>query len=199
MKKYNREKRGTYNAQAHAMRHAYNDKCDGCDKHDPYARIHTQIRYDTYNETVYITEIYKKTRDTKAQTYVNITNAINDIFPQINKPHADHTYRATAPYKQRIPQSPAIPYTAPEHMMDTYTYKHTDISTVKCIIYGTHDNILYIGWMKRTMETGTNGIRITLHKGNRMLDVHPYVPRTATIHGVELKEIWRKGVEIYQI
>lgn len=201
MQKYNARKRGTYRqaTQATTQRiNAQHDKCDGHDACDRYKHIHIRIKYDTYNRNGYISDIYRKTRDTHAQRYTNIVNAINEIFPEINEPHTQHTHRANAEYHKFIPHAPEIPYTAPENAF-TYTRHTTDTDTVKCIIYGTNDQILHIGWMKRTIETHDTNIRITLHRNDRHMDVHPYVPRTDTIHGVPLMEIYRNKVEIYQV
>ena len=93
MKKYNRDKRARYNAHIKKI-----NTHDTCDAHDRYNRIHIHVRYDRYNHTEYIPIIYGKTRDTHAQTYVNITNLVNDIFPEINEPHTAHIYNSKNTY-----------------------------------------------------------------------------------------------------
>ena len=98
MKKYNRDKRARYNAHIKNMQ-----THDTCNAHDKRTRIHIDVHYDGYNHTQYVKIIYGKTRDTHAQTYVNTTNAIRDIFPELDKEHTSHVHRATAPYKRFIP------------------------------------------------------------------------------------------------
>lgn len=191
MKRYNRDKRAIYkqrtrNTQTH-------DTCDGRDR---AKRIHIKVRYANYNRIEYIPVIYRRTRNNKEQTYVNIVNTINDIFPQINAPHTRHIYRANAEYKKFIP--PHTDYTAPEHMMDEYTRSYTRIERVKCIIYN-NDEMIHAGVFKRTITTDGEHIQITLHRANRSIEVRPYIPHADTIHGVTIREIYEHDVEIYKI
>ena len=191
MIKYNRDKRGTYNARINKHRRT-GEICDRCD------RIHTRIRYDGCDKIEYIPIIYGKARDTHERTYVSVTNVMNEIFPEINAPHNTHIYRATAPYRKFIITQPAIPHTAPEHMMDEYRYTATRTGRVKCIIY-SNDKIIYTGVLRRTIEIDGKDIRITLHKANRSIQVKPYIPMTDEIHGVPIREIYKHDVEIYKI
>ena len=90
MKKYNRDKRGTYNAHMKKM-HTH-EKCNA------RPRIHIPIHYDGYNRIEYITIIHTKTRNNKAHTYIGMTNAMNELFPEINAPHTNKTHRGTATF-----------------------------------------------------------------------------------------------------
>lgn len=195
MIKYNRDKRGTYNARIRAR--AY-DRYDAQDTQDKRARIHIPIHYDGYNRVEYIPIIYGKTRDTRARTYVNITNAIRDIFPEIDAPHTAQTYRATATYHKYIPTDRDI---SPP---DPHTQEHTiykDTRTVKCIIFNTHDKMIYYGWIRRTriVDLTAQTATYTLHRNKRSIDVRTYIPRTDTIKGVSIQEIRKHDVEIYHI
>lgn len=192
MKKYNRDKRARYNAHIKKI-----NTHGTCDAHDKYKRIHIHIHYDRYNHTEYIPIIYGKTRDTHAQTYVNITNAINDIFPEINKPHTAHIHRATATYHRYIPQE--THYTRPEPELDTI---HEDTHTVKCIIMNDEEDIIYIGMMRRTRTVNiTQGtIDITLHKGKRTMQAYERaINPDRIIHSMTVRDIKAHDVEIYYI
>lgn len=204
MIKYNRDKRGTYNARIRAR--AY-DRYGAQDTQDKRARIHIPIHYDGYNRVEYIPIIYSKTRDTRARTYVNITNAIRDIFPEIDAPHTAHTYRATAPYR-KYPRRDDTPYTRAlkwrEQVMEESIKEHTiykDTRTVKCIIFNTHDKMIYYGWIRRTriVDLTAQTATYTLHRNKRSIDVRTYIPRTDTIKGVSIQEIRKHDVEIYHI
>lgn len=192
MKKYNRDKRARYNARIKNINTygTYN-------AHNKHKRIHIPIRYANYNRIEYVPIIYGKTRDTHAQRYVNITNAINDIFPEINKPHTSHTYRATATYHKFIPQE--TEYTRPEPEPDTI---HEDTRTVKCIIMNDNEDVIYIGMMRRTRTINrTQGrIYITLHKGTRTMQAYERaVDLDRIIHSMTIREIKAHDVEIYYI
>ena len=189
MKKYNRDKRASYNARNKKINthETYN-------AHNKYKRIHIQIRYANYNHIEYVPVIYGKTRNNKAQTYVNITNVINDIFPEINKPHTAHTYRATAEYHRYIPQE--TDYTRPEYDDTRTTYRR---ERVKCIIYNDKQEIIHYGIFIRTIEINDKNATYKLHRSNRYIEVKPFIPFTQTINGVDIHEIWRHNVEIYRI
>lgn len=189
MKKYNRDKRATYNARVNKHRHI-NDKRDKQNRQ----RIHIPIRYANYNRIEYIPIIYGKTRDNKAQTYVNIHNAIRDIFPSIDKPHTQHIHRATAEYHKYIPQE--TDYTRPEYD-DTYTIYRRE--RVKCIIYNDKQEIIHYGIFTRTIEINDKDTTYKLHRSNRCIEVKPFIPFTQTINGIDIHEIWRHNVEIYRI
>lgn len=192
MKKYNRDKRARYNAQMKNI-----NTHDTCDAHDKYNRIHIHVHYDRYNHTEYIPIIYGKTRDNKAQRYVNITNVINDIFPEINKPHTEHTYRATATYHKYIPQETY--YTRPAQEPDTV---HEDTHTVKCIIMNDNEDIIYIGMMRRTRTVNvTQGtIDITLYRNKRTMQAYERaIDPDRIIHSITVREIKAHDVEIYYI
>lgn len=191
MRQYNRYKRATNKLKTRKITQMH-DKCDGRNR-----QIHIHIRYANYNRIEYVKVIHGKTRNNKAQTYVNMTNAMNEIFPEINAPHNKHTHRATAPYHKYIPTR--TNYTAPEGMMDKYIYKYTDTRRVKCIIYNTKNEMIHYGIFRRTKEINGRHITITLHSSDRSIQVKPYIPMTNKIHGIELKEIYRHGVEIYRI
>ena len=191
MKKYNRDKRGTYNARINKNKYTH-DTCDGRNR----PRIHIPIRYDTHNTTIYVPIIYGKTRDTRAQTYTSVTNVMREIFPEMDA-HTDHVHRATAPYKKFIPQE--TNYTRPEP--EPYTI-HTDTRTVKCIIMDASDTMIYYGRIRRTRTVNvTRGtIDITLHRGTRTMTAYEratYLDRR--IHGITIRDIKAHGVEIYYI
>lgn len=190
MKKYNRDKRKTYKTRIRNI-HKY-DKCDGNDK---YKRIHIRIHYDGYNQTEYVKVIYGKTRDTHAQKYVNITNTINDIFPEINEPHIARTYRANAPYRKFIPQQ--TNYTRPKE--EEYTRTIYEYDRVKCIIYDDKLEMIYYGILRRSIYINKDSIEYMLHKGNRSIRVKKFIPFTDKINGVDIKEIMKHNVEIYRI
>lgn len=195
MQRYNKDKRATY--KQHARKIKIYDTCDAYDGQHNIQRIHINIRYDTYNKNKYIADVYRKTRDTRAQTYVNITNAINDIFPSINAPHNAHTHRAICEYHKFIPQETY--YTQPDGEPDTI---HKDTRTVKCIIMNDEDDVIYIGMMRRTRTVNhTQGtIDITLHRGTRTMQAYERaVDLDRIIHGVKIKDIKAHDVEIYYI
>lgn len=192
MKKYNRDKRGTYNARIKKI-----NTHDTCDTQDKRTRIHIHIHYDGYNHTEYVKIIYGKTRDTHAQTYVNITNAINDIFPEINEPHINHIYRATCEYHRYIPQE--THYTRPEPEPDTI---NKDTHTVKCIIVNDNEDIVYIGMMRRTRTVNiTQGtIDIILHRNKRTMQAYERaIDPDRIIHSMTVRDIKAHDVEIYYI
>ena len=189
MKKYNREKRGTYNARMKKM-HTH-EKCNA------RPRIHIHIHYDGYNHTEYIPIIYTKTRDNKARTYVGMTNIIRDIFPSIDAPHTHHIHRATATYHKYIPQ--ATTYTRPEPEPDTI---NKDTRTVKCIIMNDNEEIIYIGKMRRTRTVNyTKGtIDIMLHRNKRTMQAYERaINPDRIIHSITVREIKAHDVEIYYI
>lgn len=195
MIKYNRRKRGAYNARTRRIH--INDMRDAQDTQSQRIHIQIGVRYDGYNRTEYTHTIYNKTRNNSARTHVNVTNTINDIFPQINAPHNAHTYRAIAPYKKFIPRETDISPREPEP--DTI---HTDTRTVKCIILNSDEDIVYIGMMRRTRTVNvTRGrIDITLHRNKRTMQAHERaIYQDRVIHGITVKDIKAHGVEIYYI
>lgn len=190
MKKYNREKRGTYNARIKNIH-----------THEKYnarkPRIHIPIHYDGYDRIEYITIIHTKTRDNKARTYIDMTNTINELFPDINAPHNAHTYRANAPYHKYIPQ--ATTYTRPEPEMDTI---NKDTRTVKCIIMNDNEDIIYIGKIRRTRTVNyTKGtIDIMLHRNKRTMQAYERaINPDRIIHNITVRDIKAHDVEIYYI
>lgn len=204
MQKYNRDKRATYNARIKNI-----NAHDTYNAHDKRTRIHINVHYDGYNHTQYVKIIYGKTRDTRAQTYVNTTNAINDIFPDINAPHNAHTHRANAPYHKFIPQphnhisynrhTQRIPRYLRGEDKDTI---HKDTRTVKCIIMNYDEEIVYIGMMRRTRTVNaTQGtIDITLHRNKRTMQAHERaIDPDRIIHSMTVREIKAHDVEIYYI
>ena len=197
MKKYNRDKRATYNA--HARKINTHDSYDAHDAHDRYNRIHIDIRYDGQARTTYTQPILRSTHSAKraqVQKYVGIPNAVNDIFPEINAPHNAHIYRGTAPYKRFIAQE--TDYTRPIDMDD---YTHTNTKRVKCVIFNAQDKMIYYGVFTRTRAVNyrTHETHITLHRADRSIEVRAYIPTTDKIHGVDIKEIYRHGIELYHI
>ena len=194
MKKYNRDKRAKYNACINKNKYTY-DTCNGHDTHKSM-NIKIHVRYDGHAQTIYIPIIYGKTRNNKARTYVGMHNIIRDIFPSIDKPHTQHIYRATAPYHTFIPQE--TDYTRP---IDTDDHTYKDMKRVKCIIYNRQDEIIHYGIFTRliTLNYITHETHITLHRADRQIEVHEYIPRTDTIHGITIKEIRAHDVEIYHI
>lgn len=194
MKKYNRDKRASYNAHIKNM-HTY----DTCNANDKYRRIHINVHYDGYNHTEYVKIIHGKTRDTHAQTYVNVTNAIRDIFPELDKEHTAHTYRATSPYRKHPPEY--IYREIPRYMKDE-EHITKDTHTVKCIIMNDDEDIIYIGMMRRTRTVNMtrHTIDITLHKGTRTMQAYERaVDLDRIIHGMTVREIRAHDVEIYYI
>lgn len=193
MKKYNRDKRGTYNARINKNRRTRGTYDAG----DRRTRIHIPIRYANYNRIEYIPIICGKTRDTHAQQYVKITNIITDIFPEINAPHTAHIYRAIAPYHKYIPQE--TDYTRPEPEPDTI---HEDTRTVKCIIINDDEDVIYVGMMRRTRTVNvTRGtIDIILHRNKRTMTAYERaIDPDRIIHSITVREIKAHDVEIYYI
>lgn len=197
MKKYNRRKRGAYNAQARHIQ--INDACS--DTHRAQRiRIRIEPHYDGYTQTTYIHSTLIRTRDTRTEQYINALNTINDIFPEINAPHNAHTYRATAPYRKHPPEY--IYREIPRYLRTSESdYIERDTRTVKCIIYNSDDAIIYIGLMRRTRvrDKRTGKTQITLHRNKRTLDAYDYIPPTTQIYNVSVAEIRAHSVEIYQI
>ena len=191
MQRYNKDKRAIYKTRIYKKRIYKREACKAANT--------SRVRYDGYNRIEYMPIIYGKTRSNKQQSYVNMTNAINEIFPEINAPHNAHIYRGTAPYRKFIVSPPEIPRTAPENMMSEHVRIHKNTKRAKCIIYNDEDKIIYIGIIRRTIETDEKHIKITLHRADRNIQVQPYIPRTDKIHGVTLNEIYRHNVEIYHI
>lgn len=199
MKKYNREKRATY--KQHTRNIKIYDSCDEYDGRNNTQHIHIHIRYDGYKRIKYDKGIFTRKTQSKAQRYVNITNAINDIFPEINAPHNAHTYRANCEYHTFIPQ--ATDYTAPEDLNNIHS-TYEDTRTAKCVIFNTQDEIIHYGWIRRTIHIDRYGkhhadVNITLHKGDRDFKVHTYIPRTDTIKGISIQELRKNNVELYHI
>lgn len=193
MIKYNRDKRGTYNARIRTRTTQTYDKRNAYDRRNA---IHIPIRYDTQTHTIYVPIIYGKTRNNKAHIYTSVTNVIRDIFPSIDAPHTQHTYRAIAPYHKYIPQDTY--HTRPQNTDQTI---YTDIRRVKCIVFNAHDKILYVGTLRRTTTYNmtTHEGHTTLHKGNRSVEVMPYIPTMTHIHGMTIQEIRKYDVEFYHI
>lgn len=203
MQKYNRDKRGTYNARTRKIK-IY----DACDTRSNIQRVKIHIRYDKYNKNNYIADIYRKTRDIHAQRYVKITNIITDIFPEINTPHTKHIHRAIAPYR-KYPRTDDTPYTRAlkwheqviEDSMKEQTI-HRDTRTVKCIILNDDEEIIYIGMMRRTRTVNvTRGtIDITLHRNKRTMQAYERaIDPDRIIHSITVREIKAHDVEIYYI
>ena len=205
MKKYNRDKRARCKANTRTQADAMRDKHTQ-DKHDTHdTHIHVAIKYDGYNHTQYDKPIVRHTRKSNAQRYVGMTNAINDIFPDINAPHNAHTHRANCEYHKFIPTTATPPRTAPEDLNNRIS-TYSDTRTVKCIIFNARDEIIYIGTLRRTIYikryskyTELNDVIITLHRGDRNIQVSAYIPLVDTIHGVSIHEIRAHGVELYHI
>lgn len=194
MQKYNRDKRARYNA--HIKKINTHDTCDG-QAHKAHMNITIHVRYDGHAQTIYIPIIYGKTRNTHAQRYVNIHNAIRDVFPSIDAPHTKHIYRATCEYHKYIPQETY--YTRPEPEPDTIM---TDTHTAKCIIMNDNDEVIYIGHIRRTRIVNvTKGtIEITLHKGDRHMTAYERATNPdMIIHGITIRDIKAHDVEIYHI
>lgn len=195
MKRYNRDKRATYKTRTRATR--THDTCDACDTHDT-CDIHIPVKYDGYKRTIYMRVIHGKTRDTHAQIHVGVTNAIRTTFPELDT-HTAQTHMATAPYRIHPPEY--TPTHRPRYMTNEDTIIK-DTRTVKCIIYNTHDEIIYIGMMRRTrvVNTTQGTIDITLHRNDRTMDAYEYAVAPDTrIHGVKACDIRAHGVEIYRI
>lgn len=191
MKKYNRDKRNTHKINTHNIK--IDDTCNSNNS------IHIQIRYDTYRHTEYMPVIYHKTRNDKAQRYVKITNTINDIFPDINAPHNAHTHRAIAPYKAFIPTARTY---LPPIQEEEYTKPIKDTRTVKCIIMNSKEEMIYVGFMRRTriVDAHNGTIDITLHRNKRTMKAYERaVDPDRIIHGLTIREIRRHDVEIYYI
>lgn len=193
MKKYNRYKRGTYNARINKHRYTHEKR----ERRNRSKRIHIHIHYDGYNKIEYIPIIYTKTRDNKARTYVGITNIIRDIFPSIDAQHTQRIHRATATYHKYIPQ--ATHYTRPIDEEDTI---NKDTRTVKCIIMNDNEEIIYIGRIRRTRTVNyTKGtIDIMLHRNKRTMKAHERaINPDRIIHSITVREIKAHDVEIYYI
>lgn len=197
MKKYNRERRATYNA--HVRKINTHDTCDGHDTHDTYKQVHVHMRYDGQKRTVYTPTLFKRTSTARIQKrkHVDIPNAINDIFPDINAPDNAHIYTGTAPYKQFIPQE--THYTRPIDADEEHI--HTSTKRAKCVIYNRKDEIIYCGIFNRTrtIDYATHEAHTTLHRADRSIEVYPYIPTTDTIYGMDIKEVYKYDVEFYHI
>lgn len=197
MKKYNKDGRARRKAYTHAIQRATHthDKCNARD------RIRIYARYTTYNKMGYISDIYRRTRDNRSRIYTGMTNAMNEIFPEINAPHNAHTYRAIAPYRVHIH--------LPTDNIRTTRYTHEDAGgevykdtrTTKCIIFND-DRIIYMGTLRRTriVDTNEGTIRTTLHRNKRTMDVKDHIADPDTkIHGVTIRDIKAHDVELYDI
>lgn len=192
MRKYNRERRGTYNARTNKHRHTDENR----ERRSQAKRIHIHIHYDGYNHIEYIPIIYKKTRNNKAHTYIGVTNVMREIFKDIDT-HTGKVYRGTATYHKFIPQ--ATTYTRPEPDPDII---NKDTRTVKCIIMNDNEEIMYIGKMRRTRTVNhTKGtINITLHRGTRTMQAYERaINPDRIIHSITVREIKAHDVEIYYI
>ena len=203
MKKYNTRKRGTY--KAHTRKIKIYEKRDTRNKAQ---RIKIHIHYDGYNDTRYDGHIIPQPpRNNETQRYINITNTINDIFPNINAPHNAHTQRANASYHKFIPQphnhisySRRIQYIPRYLRGDDKDTIVKDTRTVKCIILNDDDKVLYIGKIRRTRTVNrTRGtIDIILHKGEEEYEAQERaVNQDMIIHGMTIRKIRTYGVEIY--
>ena len=190
MKKYNKEKRAGYKAYIHT--HAYH-KHDTHDAYNPYKYIHISPRYDTYNSTTYIVE-FARSRDTHAQQYIAITNAINDIFPDINAPHNAHTYAGVAPYRKYIIGDTNIQ--RPRQLETPSTY--TDTKRAKCMVYNKRGEFIYAGHIRRTIEIYDDTVTVTLHMADRHMRVYPYMPTEGRC-GFTVEDLRKYGVEFYHI
>ena len=199
MRRYNKDKRATYKQYTRKIK--IYDTRDGCDGRNNMQHIHISIRYDGQRHTQYDKGVFIHKTQSKAQKYVNITNAINDTFPDINAPHNAHTYRANCEYHTFIPQH--TDYRAPEDLNNAHS-TYEDTRTAKCVIFNAHDKVIYYGWMRRTIHIDRYGkhhadVKITLHKGDRNFEVHTYIPLTDTIKGVSIQELRKNDVELYHI
>lgn len=199
MIKYNRRKRGTYNAHTQRARHIHINEICGAQGAGTQ-RIHIRIasHYDGYNRTEY-TRAPIRTRDTRTAQYISMTNIIRDIFPEMDAPHTAHTHRATAPYRR---QPPIFPYRdMPRYLRESESdHIERDTRTVKCIIY-SGDRILYIGMMRRTRVKNkhTGQTQITLRRNDRTMDAYESIPPFSSIHGMSVAEIRAHGVELYEV
>lgn len=185
MKRYNREKRAGYKTHTRARKHAQREG------YKP--QIHA--RYEGYKRIEYIAE-YARGRDTHEQIYVNTTNAINAIFPDINAPHNAQTHLPRAPYRQRIPEAPRNPRTRPEYES---TQIHTDTRKAKCMIYDRYGILIYFGIIRRTREIREGELHITLHKGDRHIEAYAYVPADKDIYGYTIQQLRAHNIEFYHI
>lgn len=204
MKKYNTRKRAIYKQQLHA-----HEMHDAHEAYDLYKYIHISIRYDGYKHTEYIAEYYRQTHRRNARMYINMMNAINDIFPDIYAPHNAHIYNANAPYRQCIPSpDTGVRITAPR----THTRQRRRTETrqriaqdthikdkrkVKCIIF-SHDKPIYACKIIRTIEIHNGEIRTYLHKKSARIRVYPYIVQ-GTCKGYTDEQIRAHDVEIYSL
>lgn len=198
MKRYNRDKRGTYNARTRKIN--IHEVCD-THEYDIYKHIHIKPHYDGYSDIRYDTPVIRPPRTNKTHIYIGIHNAIRDIFPHIDAPHTQHIYRGTAPTHKIPPE-----YTRreiPRYMMnEDKEHINKDTRTVKCIIMNDKDEVIYIGNIRRTREVNyTRGtIHITLHKGERTINAHERaIDPNMKIHGITVSDIKAHDVEIYYI
>lgn len=210
MKRYKQAKRGTYKARTRKT-YTY-EICDGRDRDTRTLfnkRIHIPATYDGYKHTEYIADVYKKERDNSTHTYISMTNAMNEIFPEINAPHNAHTQRGTAQYRKFIPQPHNhISYNRHVQRMPRYLRDgdkdtvHRDTRRVKCILLYKDGTIAHMGIFRRTRITRTSNTRIEteiyLHRNDRKLQVYEGIPPTK-IYGMTPKEIKAHDVEMYYI
>ena len=212
MKRYNRDKRAIYNARNKNIQ-AY----DRCDAQDKRTRIHISIQYDGYAQTTYMPIIHRKTRNTHAQRYVNTTNAINNIFPDINAPHNARTYRATAPYR-KYPKRDTRNDTIIDNInitelheraykwyntvaQETHGEIYKDKRRARCIIYNG-DKIIHMDVFvrERIIDTHKHTITTILHRNDRSLEVYDHIiSPDAKIYNHTVREIKAQDVEIYNI
>lgn len=203
MKKYNTRKRATYNQASTQKTHTLNATHNTQKARKTHKDIHISIRYDGYARTKYDNGILHDRHASKDQIYTNITNAVNDTFPEINAPRNAHTHRALSPYKSVILTEPDIPYTPPSEL-NKHTSEYESTARKKCVIFNTHDEIIYMGVFTRTIHITRIGkthgtATITLYRNDRSIQVYPYIPRTNNIHGMTLKDIREHDVELYHI
>lgn len=198
MKKYRQSKRGIY--KAHTRKLYTHDTCGGRDIHKLIGkRIHITPTYDGYRHIEYMSDVYKKERNNRTRTHIGMTNVMRETFPEIDTPHTQKTYRGTAPARKYAPRQGT--YKEPPKYTQHVSNTHKDRRTVKCIIYNRNDEIIYIGTMNRTriVDMDRHTIHITLHRNKRTMDARECVPPTKKIHGVDIQDIRKHGVEIYRI
>lgn len=191
MRRYNKDKRATRKAhiQAQGVTH------EAHEAQDIFAHIHIDERYDGYKQTIYIAE-FERTRDTHAKRYVEMTNIINEILPEINAPHTDKTYLATSPYTIRTLYG-EHKYTEP-HAYGDDTKPIIQMKRAKCIIYNRQGEFIHADTFIRRIKLYRDELEITLHRGQRQIHVYPYAP-TDGLHGYSIQELRRRGVEFYMI
>lgn len=184
MKRYNKDKRATYNT--HINKRA---------TYEPYNRHKhgTRELYDGYKRTIYVADTPATQPHIKTDNYISVEN-MKRVFTD-----EPRVYKATMPYKKYVICEPEPPITRPIQPTLTPIYKR---ERAKCVIYDhTGTRILGYDIFIREMlyDRETDTLDIHLIRGDRRLKVYPYMPATDNIYGVPTRDLHRYEIECYHI